>query len=79
MFPGISDQEDEVEALIGLVRDNGVNLIQMRNLNIDPHYYLEAVGYPETPGMGILKMMNILKQEIPGIRFGYFNRTKAEF
>lgn len=79
VFPGISDQEDEIEALIGLVKDNGVNLIQMRNLNIDPHYYLEAVGYPETPGMGILKMMNILKQEIPGIRFGYFNRTKAEF
>lgn len=79
VFPGITDQEAEVETLINLIRDCGVHLIQMRNLSIDPHYYLETVGYPEKPGIGILNMMDILKREIPGIRFGYFNRTRNEF
>ncbi|MCP4724397.1 MAG: radical SAM protein [bacterium] len=79
IFPGISDQEEEIENLIGLVRENGINLIQMKNLCIDPHIYLETVGYPEKKGVGIRRMMEILKTEIPEIRFGYFNRPKSEF
>jgi len=79
IFPGISDQEDEIEALIRIVRGKGVHRIQMKNLNIDPHYYLEAVGYPESPGAGIRKMMRILTRECPGIQFGYFNVSKSAF
>ena len=79
VFPGITDQEGEVESLIQLLKTNNVRLIQWRNLNIDPYYYLEVVGYPEKPGIGILKMMNIVKQELPEIQFGYFNRQKDKF
>lgn len=79
VFPGITDQESEVEALIGFVKECGVNLIQMRNLNIDPNFYLETVGFPDKAGIGILNMMDLLRKEAPNIRFGYFNRTKAEF
>ncbi|MFC1564186.1 radical SAM protein [candidate division KSB1 bacterium] len=79
IFPGISDQEEEIVELIKLVKTHGINLIQMKNLCIDPHIYLETIGYPDKPGVGILNMMNILRGEIPGIRFGYFNRPKTEF
>ena len=49
----------------------------MRNLNIDPDLYLKAMGRGE--GMGIAKMIDILKREFPCLQFGYFNRTKESF
>jgi hypothetical protein len=49
----------------------------MRNLNIDPDFYLKEMGRGE--GMGISKMIEILKREFPRLQFGYFNRTKENF
>ncbi|MBW1804037.1 MAG: radical SAM protein, partial [Deltaproteobacteria bacterium] len=36
VFPGITDQEDEIEALRKLINRTGVNFIHFKNLNIDP-------------------------------------------
>jgi pyruvate-formate lyase-activating enzyme len=77
VFPGFTDREDEVEGLIGLIRETNLDLIQMRNLNIDPDLYLKAMGRGE--GVGIAKMVDILKKEFPSLQFGYFNRTKESF
>ncbi|MFC1553421.1 radical SAM protein [candidate division KSB1 bacterium] len=79
VFPGITDQQEEIDTLIPLLKDTGVNLIQMKNLNIDSAYYLDAVGYPAKPGTGILQMMDVIKHEIPAMRFGYFNRARSDF
>jgi molybdenum cofactor biosynthesis enzyme MoaA len=77
VFPGFTDREDEVEGLIKLIRKTDLDLIQMRNLNIDPDLYLKTMGRGE--GMGISKMIDILKKEFPSLQFGYFNRTKENF
>jgi pyruvate-formate lyase-activating enzyme len=77
VFPGFTDREDEVEGLMKLIGKTNLNLIQMRNLNIDPDLYLKTVGKGE--GMGISKMINVLKSEFPSLQFGYFNRTKEHF
>jgi pyruvate-formate lyase-activating enzyme len=77
VFPGFTDKEEEVEGLIGLIRETNLDLIQMRNLNIDPDIYLKAMG--RGWGMGISKMIDILKKEFPFLQFGYFNRTKENF
>jgi len=77
VFPGVTDQVQEVEALVKLIRKTGLDLIQMRNLNIDPDLYLRAMGGGS--GMGIAKMIEILKGEVPSLQFGYFNRTKENF
>jgi pyruvate-formate lyase-activating enzyme len=77
VFPGFTDREEEVKGLIKLIRKTEFNLIQMRNLNIDPDLYLKAMGKGE--GMGISKMIDILKKEFPSLQFGYFNRTKENF
>jgi pyruvate-formate lyase-activating enzyme len=37
VFPGITDQEEEVEALSDLIEKTGVNFIHLKNLDIDPH------------------------------------------
>jgi pyruvate-formate lyase-activating enzyme len=77
VFPGFTDREEEVEGLIKLIRETDLDLIQMRNLNIDPDLYLKTMGRGE--GMGISKMIDILKKEFPSLQFGYFNRTKENF
>jgi len=77
VFPGFTDRESEVEGLRELIRETHLDLIQMRNLNIDPDLYLKAMGRGE--GIGISKMIKILGKEFPHLQFGYFNKTKETF
>jgi pyruvate-formate lyase-activating enzyme len=77
VFPGFTDREKEIEGLIELIRETNLDLIQMRNLNIDPDLYLKTMGRGR--GVGISKMIDILKKEFPSLQFGYFNRTKEHF
>ncbi len=77
VFPGITDREREIEGLIKFIEKTRLDLIQLRNLNIDPDLYLKEMGKGE--GVGISKMIKILKKEFPRLQFGYFNRTKENF
>ena len=77
VFPGFTDREAEVEGLIELIKDTNLDLVQMRNLNIDPDLYLKSMGRGD--GIGISKMMDILKKDFPLLQFGYFNRAKEKF
>lgn len=77
VFPGFTDRKKEVEGLIKLIRKTNLDLVQMRNLNIDPDLYLRIMGRGE--GIGISRMIEIVKKEYPQLQFGYFNRTKENF
>ncbi|MDO3376923.1 radical SAM protein [Geoalkalibacter halelectricus] len=78
VFPGVSDQPAEVEALLALLEETGVDLIQLRNLSIDPQIYWQAMG-ETNPGMGMKAMMDLVKQRVPRLQYGYFNRTRENF
>ncbi len=78
--PGVSDTESEFEAMAAFVSDTKTDLIQLRNLNLDPELYLDALkrsGAGEAPRlqgvMGLKNFMKRLRRECPGLRFGYFN------
>ena len=77
VFPGFTDREEQVEGVIKLIGKVDLDLIQMRNLNIDPDLYLSEMGRGE--GMGISRMIEVLKKEFPLLQLGYFNRTKESF
>lgn len=76
--PGVSDAPEEVETLLDFVAKTGVDLIQMRNLSIDPHYYNQAMAV-KGKGIGIYNLLQRLKKEFPGLQFGYYNRTRENF
>ncbi len=78
VYPGVSDREEEIAALLQLVQDTGVDLIQMRNLSIDPVMYRDALQI-SGEGIGMATMLARIKAEVPRIQFGYFNRTKENF
>lgn len=74
VFPGMTDSVAEYEALRELIRDTGLNMIQWRNFNIDPDWYLGKMGIADTGEcMGIGQMMELIREEFPDLRFGYFN------
>jgi hypothetical protein len=70
------DREREVEALLQLVRETGLRLIQLRNLNIDPEVLLPRMPALESMGraLGMRKLIEILKQELPEVEVGNFTR-----
>lgn len=73
-FPGVTDTEEEIEALTDLVSSCGVSFIQLRNLNIDPEYYptlFEGIAFG--PATGFINFRKRLKRACPWLEFGYFN------
>jgi pyruvate-formate lyase-activating enzyme len=76
--PGLSDHPAEVEALLAFIETTGVDMIQLRNLSIDPDFYnrrMEVSGR----GIGMYRMLEEVKKAFPRIQYGYFNRTRENF
>lgn len=77
-FPGITDSEPEIEALISLAEDARPDFIQLRNLNIDPEMYLDLLnGIEFGPSVGFTFYRKRIKKACPWIEFGYFNPSVA--
>jgi len=84
VFPGMTDSVEEYEALRKLIRETDLCMIQWRNFNIDPDWYMGKIGVAETGEcMGIKQMMELIHEEFPNLKFGYFNpsmeRIKGDF
>ena len=80
VFPGVTDTEEELEAMIDFVEETDLDLIQMRNLNIDPELY--ATILPEGSvheGMGIGVFMERLRERFAHLQYGYFNPSKETY
>jgi pyruvate-formate lyase-activating enzyme len=75
-FPGMIDREREVEALLAFVKETKLNLIQLRNLNIDPEVLLPRMPALDTLGkeLGIRTMIAALKRDYPEVEIGNFSR-----
>ncbi len=74
ILPGFTDDPDEFAALCELIESYQPELIQLRNLNMDPEQYLKAVEHtPSKPALGIRRWLELLKAQFPQLKFGYFN------
>jgi len=74
VFPGMTDSVEEYEALRKLIRDTDLTMIQWRNFNIDPDWYMGKIGVNETGEMlGVKQLMSLIAEEFPKVKFGYFN------
>jgi pyruvate-formate lyase-activating enzyme len=76
--PGVTDHPEEVEALLAFIEATGIDMIQMRNLSIDPDFYNQRMGVTGR-GVGMYRMLERVKQAFPRIQYGYFNRTRENF
>ncbi len=84
VFPGMTDSEAEYEALRKLIRDTGLKMIQWRNFNIDPDWYLGKIGVTDTGDfLGVKQLQELIREEFPDLKYGYFNppmeRIKGDY
>jgi wyosine [tRNA(Phe)-imidazoG37] synthetase (radical SAM superfamily) len=74
VFPGMTDSVEEYEALRNLIQETDLSMIQWRNFNIDPDWYLGKIGVTETGEMlGVKQLMELIHEEFPHVEFGYYN------
>jgi wyosine [tRNA(Phe)-imidazoG37] synthetase (radical SAM superfamily) len=74
VFPGMTDSLAEYQALRTLIGNTGLDMIQWRNFNIDPDWYLGLMQTVETGEcMGIKQLMARIHEEFPQVKFGYYN------
>jgi len=73
-FPGLIDAEDEIAALVDFLRETGVQLVQLRTLNIDPEVLLPRIPKPEGKPLGMRMLIEALRRETPEVELGNFTR-----
>lgn len=74
VFPGMTDSVEEYEALRKLIKETDLSMIQWRNFNIDPDWYMGKIGVTDCGEiMGVKQMMELIREEFPQLKFGYFN------
>jgi pyruvate-formate lyase-activating enzyme len=74
VFPGMTDSVAEYEALRKLIKGTDLKMIQWRNFNIDPDWYLGKIGISNTgETLGMKTLMQALRDEFPHLKFGYYN------
>lgn len=79
VFPGLSDSEQEIKSLMKFIKDTAIDMIQWRNLNIDPVFYLTNIPYKNLIPQGIRFLLETIKQKFPHLKMGYFNLPKERF
>ncbi len=79
-FPGVTDQEGEVEKLCELVSRGRVHQVQSRSLAIDPDQYLAVAARHSAggPRVGIAGLLRRLKRARRGLVIGNFARALDE-
>ncbi len=72
-LPGFTDSDPEVATLFDLLDEFPVQMIQTRNLNMDPDIYLDSLGFEDPPAVGIKSLLGLMGERYPDLRFGYYN------
>ncbi|MFB6365615.1 radical SAM protein [Paenibacillus elgii] len=78
IFPGVTDREEEIEAMVEFARRTDLKLIQLRNLNIDPESYLSLIPAARGERYGMKQMLDIFREELPDVVLGSYTHIPDE-
>ncbi len=79
VFPGMTDSVEEYEALRQLIIDTDLNMIQWRNFNIDPDWYIGKIGVHETGDiLGVKQMLELIHEEFPKVSVWLFQSSNGK-
>jgi hypothetical protein len=79
-FSGFTDTTNEISALENLIKRVDLNMIQTRNLNIDPVWYIKKAKLDECDhgeAIGMKHWVKHLRTHFPELKLGYFNPPLA--
>jgi pyruvate-formate lyase-activating enzyme len=77
--PGFTDRGSEARALGVFLKKGFVDLVQWRNLSMDPEVFFRRMPASDEAPRGLRTLMNRTKRGRAGLRYGYFNLPKQRF
>ncbi|MDU2063822.1 MAG: radical SAM protein [Sporomusaceae bacterium] len=77
-FPGINDCESEVAAWESFIKELAIDMIQLRNLNVDPDELMTIMPKMTSAAMGVKPMIARLQQAAPSLVIGSFSHYNKE-
>lgn len=79
-YPGVTDTPAEMESLSAFITRTRLDMVQVRNLNIDPELYERSLPPGVlAQGSGVERFRKELSRRCPWIAYGYFNPTKEHY
>ena len=77
-MPGFTDSKEEFAALNVFLGRHKIDMLQWRNLNIDPLRYFKELKaeIPKNRMLGLRQIMQALKKGFPNLTMGYFNPSR---
>lgn len=73
-FPGLNDRPEEVAAWEDFIAETGIDMVQLRNLNIDPDAFLAVMPQTGDCPIGVRNFITRLRNKFPGLEIGSFSR-----
>ena len=79
-MPGFTDSRQEFRSFRNFVEKTKVDMIQLRNLNIDPAYYLRSIRFSAEREelLGMKEAIKKIKNLFPHLMLGYFNPSRQK-
>ncbi len=74
-LPGFTDRESEIDALLRLIRRTGLQMVQIRNLNIDSDFFYRSMGIAQEKSLGMDTLISVLMKE--NVAIGNYSRPKS--
>ncbi len=71
-FPGFTDRETEAYSLVDFIKHNHIDMIQFRNLNIDPEVLVKHFPSDE-PSLGIVSLIEFIRAELPQVKLSSYS------
>jgi len=74
ILPGFTDSTKEFDALASLLNTFQPDRIQLRNLNMDPEWYMQSINIDHSIiSMGMRQWLKRITTEFPQLQLGYYN------
>ncbi|MDF2501999.1 MAG: Pyruvate-formate lyase-activating enzyme [Anaerosporomusa subterranea] len=74
LFPGLNDTPDEIRAWQQFIIEHQIDMIQIRNLNVDPDDFWQFMDRPAATAVGVKTFIEALRQASPKLVVGSFSR-----
>jgi pyruvate-formate lyase-activating enzyme len=74
LFPGLNDTPNEIRAWQQFITEHQVDMIQLRNLNVDPDDFWKFMNRPTGQAVGVKSFIEALRQASPNLVVGSFSR-----
>lgn len=72
-FPGFNDRQEELNAWLEFFREIPIDMVQLRNLNLDPDDFLAIMPERQSESIGVKNFIVQLQQAFPNIVIGSFS------